>query len=140
MAMVCVSATGGARRAVFALDAATGELMWTHSEREGARGANAPRQLSGRGLAYWSDGREERILYVTPGYRLIALDAKTGTPVAGFGRNGVVDLKLDDDQEIDLVTGEVGLHSAPVVAKDVVIVGAAHRSGGVPRGKKNVKG
>ena len=45
---------------------------------EGARGAAAPRQLSGRGLAYWTDGREERILYVTPGYRLIALDAKTG--------------------------------------------------------------
>src|SRR5881409_909263 len=140
MANGVVYATGGTRRAVFALDAATGELFWTHSEREGPRGANAPRQLSGRGLAYWTDGRDERILYVTPGYRLIALDAKTGTPVPGFGQNGVVDLKLDDDQEIDLVTGEVGLHSAPVVAKDVVIVGAAHRSGGVPRGKKNVKG
>ena len=49
-----------------------------HSENEGERGANAPRQLSGHGLAYWTDGREERILYVTPGYRLIALDAKTG--------------------------------------------------------------
>jgi quinoprotein glucose dehydrogenase len=140
MANGILYSTGGTRRAVFALDAATGELLWTHSEREGARGQNAPRQLSGRGLAYWTDGREERILYVTPGYRLIALDAKTGTPVPGFGRNGVVDLKQDDDQEIDLVTGEVGLHSAPVVAKDVVIVGAAHRSGGVPRGKKNVKG
>src|SRR5919201_6724752 len=70
--------TGGTRRAVFALDAATGELLWVHSENEGARGTAAQRQLSGRGLAYWSDGREERILYVTPGYRLIALDAKTG--------------------------------------------------------------
>ncbi len=140
MANGVVYATGGTRRAVFALDAATGELFWTHSEREGTRGANAPRQLSGRGLAYWTDGRDERILYVTPGYRLMALDAKTGTPVPGFGQNGVVDLKLDDDQEIDLVTGEVGLHSATVVAKDVVVVGAAHRSGGVPRGKKNVKG
>src|SRR5213594_4692585 len=140
MANGVVYATGGTRRAVFALDAATGELFWTHSEREGARGANAPRQLSGRGLAYWTDNRQERILYVTPGYRLVALDAKTGVPVPGFGQNGVVDLKLDDDQEIDLVTGEVGLHSAPVVAKDVVVVGAAHRSGGVPRGKTNVKG
>ncbi len=140
MANGILYSTGGTRRAVFALDATNGELLWTHSEREGARGQNAPRQLSGRGLAYWTDGREERILYVTPGYRLIALDAKTGTPVPGFGRNGVVDLKQDDDQEIDLVTGEVGLHAAPVVAKDVVIVGAAHRSGGVPRGKKNVKG
>ena len=70
--------TGGSRRAVVALDAATGEMLWMHSENEGARGANAPRQLSGHGLAYWTDGKEERILYVTPGYRLIALDAKTG--------------------------------------------------------------
>ena len=91
-------------------------------------------------LSYWTDGREERILYVTPGYRLIALNAKTGAPVPSFGKNGVVDLKLDDDQEIDLVTGEVGLHATPVVAKDIVIVGAAHRPGGVPKSKTNVKG
>ena len=68
--------TAGTRRAVVALDAATGELLWVHSEHEGARGAAAPRQLSGRGLAYWTDGKEERILYVTPGYRLVALDAQ----------------------------------------------------------------
>jgi quinoprotein glucose dehydrogenase len=135
-----VFTTAGSRRAVVALDGATGEMLWMHSENEGPRGANAPRQLSGRGLAYWTDNREERILYVTPGYRLIALDAKTGIPVAGFGNKGAVDLKLEDDQDIDLVTGEVGLHSTPMVAKDVVIVGAAHRSGGVPRSYKNVKG
>jgi len=132
--------TAGTRRAVVALDAATGELMWTHSEREAARGNAAPRQLSGRGLAYWSDGREERILYVTPGYRMIALDAKTGSPIPSFGKNGVVDLKLDDDQEMDLINAEIGLHATPVVAKDVVIVGAAFKSGGVPKGKSNAKG
>ena len=98
--------TAGSRRAVVALDAATGEMLWMHSENEGARGEAAPRQLSGHGVAYWTDGREERILYVTPGYRLIALDAKTGVPVPAFGKNGVVDLKLDDDQEMDLITGE----------------------------------
>jgi quinoprotein glucose dehydrogenase len=132
--------TAGTRRAVVAIDAATGELLWVHSENEGPRGASAPRQLSGRGLAYWTDGRQERILYVTPGYRLIALNAKTGAPVPGFGVNGVVDLKLDDDQEIDPVTGEVGLHATPVVARDVVIIGAAHKSGGVPHSMRNVKG
>jgi len=132
--------TAGTRRAVVAANAATGEVLWMHSEDEGARGANAPRQLSGRGLAYWTDGREERILYVTPGYRLIALSAKTGVPVPSFGRNGVVDLKLDDDQEIDLETGEVGLHATPVVAGDVVIVGAAHRASGSPKVKHNVNG
>lgn len=132
--------TAGSRRAVVALDAATGEILWMHSENEGARGTNAPRQLSGHGLAYWTDGKDERILYVTPGYRLIALDAKTGVRVPSFGKDGVVDLKLDDDQDIDLITGEVGLHSTPVVAKNVVIVGAAHLNGGVPKSKKNVKG
>jgi quinoprotein glucose dehydrogenase len=135
-----VYSTVGSRRDVVALDAATGELLWIHREEEGARGTNAPRQLSGHGLAYWTDGKEERILYVTPGYRLIALDAKTGIPVPGFGKSGVVDLKQDDDQEIDLVTGEVGLHSTPVVAKNVVIVGAAHLTGSDPHSRKNVKG
>jgi glucose dehydrogenase len=90
-----VYSTAGTRRAVVALDAATGETLWIHREVEGPRGDQAPRQLSGRGLAYWSDGREERIIYVTPGYRLLALDAKTGAPIPGFGKDGVVDLKLE---------------------------------------------
>src|SRR5579864_1167768 len=132
--------TAGTRRAVVALDAKTGEMLWMHSENEGKRGESAPRQLSGHGVAYWTDGREERVLYVTPGYRLIALDAKTGVPVPSFGKNGVVDLKQDDDQEIDLINGDIGLHSTPIVAKNVVVVGAAHLTGGVPRSRKNVKG
>jgi quinoprotein glucose dehydrogenase len=140
MANGVLYSTAGTRRSVVALDAGTGELIWTHAEREGPRGAAGPRQLSGRGLAYWSDGREERILYVTPGYRLIALDAKTGLVVRSFGKDGSVDLKQNDDQEIDLMSPDIGLHSAPVVAGDTVIVGAAHKPGGVPKSKKNVKG
>ena len=132
--------TGGSRRAVVALDAATGEMLWTYSRDEGPRGAAAPRQLSGRGLAYWTDDKQERILYVTPGYRLVALDARTGIPVPGFGQGGVVDLKLDFDQLIDLTTSPVGLHATPMVARDVVIVGAAHETGANPRSKANVKG
>ncbi len=135
-----VYTTAGTRRAVVALDAETGELVWMHSEREGDRGKAAPRLLSGRGLAYWTDGREARVVYVTPGYRMVALDAATGVPVRAFGDNGVVDLKLNDDQDIDPVTGEVGLHSTPVVAGNIIIVGAAHKSGSVPRGMRNVKG
>src|SRR5258708_1997211 len=135
-----VYTVAGSRRDVVALDAGTGEMLWMHTEKEGARGDAAPRRLSGRGLAYWTNGREERILYVTPGYRLIALDAKTGLMIPSFGKSGVVDLKLDDDQEIDLITGEVGLHSAPTVAGDTVIVGAAHLAGGAPKSKSNVKG
>jgi len=132
--------TGGTRRAVVAVNAGTGELLWVHSEDEGARGAAAPRQLSGRGLAYWSDGKEERILYVTPGYRLVALDAKTGNRVPGFARDGIVDLKADLNADIDLTTGSVGLHSTPIVAGDIVLVGAAFETGANPKSKSNIKG
>ncbi len=140
MANGVLYSTAGSRRAVVALDPETGEELWMHSEREGARGSAGPRQLSGRGLAYWTDGKEERILYVTPGYRLVALNAKTGVRVPGFGDDGIVDLKQNNDQQIDPLSTEIGLHATPMVAGNVVIVGAAHRSGGVPTGKTNVKG
>jgi quinoprotein glucose dehydrogenase len=132
--------TAGTRRAVVALDAATGELLWVHSQNEGPRGAAAPRQLSGRGLAYWTDGKEERIFYVTPGYRLVALDARSGSPVPGFGRAGVIDLKQDLEQNLDLTNAPVGLHSTPIVAANSVIVGAAFETGANPRSRANVKG
>ena len=137
-----VYATAGSRRGVIALDAVTGELLWVHGEKEGARGAAAPRQLSGRGPAYWSDGHDARIFYTTPGYQLICLDAKTGQRVASFGNNGAVDLKADDDQKIfpDLTTGEIGWQSAPTVVGDQVLVGSAFREGFTPASYKNNKG
>jgi quinoprotein glucose dehydrogenase len=132
--------TAGTRRAAVALDATTGEMLWMHSLNEGKRGEVAPRLLSGRGLAYWSDGKSERIIYVTPGYQMVALDAVTGDRIAGFGTDGIVDLKQNMDQEMDLITGEVGLHSAPIVSGNTIVVGAAHREGGAPRSMKNQKG
>jgi quinoprotein glucose dehydrogenase len=140
MAKGVLYTTAGTRRAAIALDAATGELLWTYSLNEGQRGDSAPRRLSGRGLAYWSDGKEDRVLYVTPGYRLICLNAKTGAVIPSFGKDGMIDLKQDDDQEIDLVTGEVGLHATPTVAGDTIVVGAAHLAGNFPKSKRNVKG
>src|SRR6266550_315176 len=123
-------ATAGTRRSAVALKADTGELVWVHSEFEGARAVAAPRQLSGRGLSYWTDGKgDDRILYVTTGYRLVALDAKTGARISGFGKDGAIDLKAGvmhgTDQQIDLEKGDAGLHSTPDVVKDVVIVGMA---------------
>ena len=137
--------TAGTRRSVIALDAATGELIWVHRYPEGVRGANAPRQLSGRGLAYWTDGKgDERILYVTPGYRLIALNARTGQPVRTFGKDGVVDLKVGvvfgTGQQIDLETGEIGLHATPTVVKDTVLIGSAMKEGMTVRTSNNTKG
>jgi quinoprotein glucose dehydrogenase len=140
-----VYTTAGTRRAVVALDGATGELRWVHGEYEGARAAASPRQLSGRGVAYWTDGRDERILYVTTGYRLVALDAKTGARIPSFGRDGVVDLKegavFGKGQQIDLVTGEIGIHATPSVTRDgVIMIGSAFLEGGTPRTHNNTKG
>ena len=136
--------TAGTRRAVIALDAATGELLWVHGEHEGARGAAAPRQLSGRGVSYWTDGREERIVYITPGYRLVELNARTGAPIASFGKDGIVDLKegavAGVNDQIDLTTGEIGLHATPAVTKDLILVGSAFREGGTPKTHNNTKG
>jgi glucose dehydrogenase len=138
-------ATAGTRRSVVALDAKSGELRWVHAFPEGTRGANAPRQLSGRGLSYWSDGRgDARILYVTPGYRLIALNAKTGQPVQSFGKNGIVDLKVGvvfgNEQQIDLETGEIGLHSTPTIVRDVVLIGSSMKEGMTVTTHNNTKG
>ena len=57
-----------------------------------------------------------------------------------FGDHGVVDLRLNDDQAMDLVTADIGLHSTAIVAGNTVIVGAAHSSGEEPKSKANVKG
>src|SRR5438132_2656415 len=137
--------TAGTRRSVIARDGRTGELIWSHSYREGNRAAIAPRQLSGRGVSYWTDGKgDERILYVTTGYRLIALNAKTGQMIPAFGEGGVVDLKkgavFGKGQQIDYEVGEIGLHSAPLVIKDVVIVGSAMKEGMTVKTHNNTKG
>lgn len=132
--------TAGSRRSVIALDAGTGELLWMHRLDEGERGAAAPRRLSGRGLAYRDDGEHGQIFYVTPGYQLIGLDAASGSRLTDFGTNGIVDLKQNFDQDIDLVTGEAGLHATPLVAGDTIVIGAAHLPGSTPRSMRNVKG
>ena len=137
--------TAGTRRAVIAVDGSSGEILWTHRYPEGKRGAAAPRQLSGRGLSYWTDGKgDERVIYVTPGYRMIALNAKTGQPIPSFGKDGVVDLKVGvvygEGKQIDLETGEIGLHSTPTVVKDVVLVGSAMKEGMTVTTHNNTKG
>ena len=137
--------TGGTRRAVMALDGKTGEVIWIHSLREGKRAAVSPRQLSGRGVSYWTDGRgDERIVYVTTGYKLVELNAKTGAPVASFGKDGMVDLKVGvvkgKGEQIDLETGEIGVHSTPLVVKDTIIIGSAMREGATVSTHNNTKG
>jgi quinoprotein glucose dehydrogenase len=137
--------TGGTRRSVVALDAKTGELLWVYSLREGNRAAIAPRQLSGRGLSYWTDGKgDDRIIFVTTGYRLVELNAKNGQLITSFGTDGMVDLKVGmvtgTGQQIDLETGEAGLHSTPTVVKDTIIVGSSFKEGMTVVTRNNTKG
>jgi quinoprotein glucose dehydrogenase len=137
--------TAGTRRSVIALDAKTGELIWSHSLREGKRAAVAPRQLSGRGVSYWTDGNgDERIIYVTTGYRLVELNAKTGQLIDSFGDHGMVDMKVGvykgNHQQIDLESGEVGVHSTPTVVGNIAIVGASFKEGATVETHNNTKG
>jgi quinoprotein glucose dehydrogenase len=116
--------TVGLRRDVVAIDAATGETLWMWRYDEGVRGQMAPRH-NHRGVAYWTNGSgDDRIVYITPGYHLIALSAKTGHPIPDFGKGGVVDLYegLDRPAPPD---GLIGSSSPPIIVKDTVVVGAA---------------
>ena len=124
--------TAGSARSVVALNAGTGQMLWMYQLGEGERAQFAPRRGAGRGVSYWSspDNSDQRIIFVTPGYQMIALNAKTGHLVETFGRKGIVDLKQDDDQDLDLVRSVVGLNATPLVAGNVIVVGAAHAAMG----------
>ena len=135
-------ATAGQRRAVVAIDAGTGETLWMWQMDEGDRLGDAPRANPGRGVAWWSDGAgDDRILAVTPGYHMVALDAHTGRPIEEFAGSGVLDLherhRVRDGVPIE---GSIGASSPPTVVGDVVVVGSAHHVGLRPPSMVNTPG
>jgi quinoprotein glucose dehydrogenase len=128
------------RRYVIAADAGSGDTLWVYRPNEGARFDQAPRKIH-RGVSYWTDGRgDERIVFVTPGFQLIALDAKTGVPVPNFGNRGIVDLfkELDLDYKGDPM-GKIGNSSPVVISHDTIVIGPALQPGSRSN-KSNVKG
>lgn len=101
-----------------ALDPATGRQLWRYDPyAEGLR--DEPAGRSSRGVAYWTDGTVERI-YLASGEYLVAIDAVTGRPDAEFGQAGAVNLAADPDPRVETFVWT----SAPLVVRDVVIVGA----------------
>jgi quinoprotein glucose dehydrogenase len=131
--------TAGTRRDAMAVDAATGETLWMYRLDEGPRGAVVARTVN-RGLAYWSDGKgDDRILLISPGYQLIALNAKNGVPVPGFGKNGLIDLTEGLDRAV-VKPGQIGASSPAIIVRDTVVVGAALLTGTAPTSKENVPG
>ena len=115
----------GTTRTVVAADAATGATKWTWHLDEGPRAQKAPRRDSGRGVSYWTDGSSERIFVVTPGFQLVALDARSGAPVESFGDHGVVDLKMQLGVPIDVNTAAIGNSTPPLVFENFVVIGPA---------------
>lgn len=135
--------TAGLRRTVVAIDAATGETLWMYRLDEGERGASAPRRNSGRGVSYWrssNPGEASRVLTISPGFQLIALDARTGIPIPSFGERGVVDLKQGLARIADPAKAPVGSSSPPVIVGDVVVVGTAFSAGGAPKSMEAIPG
>jgi quinoprotein glucose dehydrogenase len=135
--------TAGVRRNVVALDAASGETLWMYRLDEGARGLTAPRRSSGRGVAYWRSGvagEGARVFTITPGFQLVALDARDGRPLTGFGKDGLVDLKVGLPRVDDPGMPQPGSSSPPLVVGDVVVTGVAFAAGGAPRAKAAVPG
>jgi quinoprotein glucose dehydrogenase len=109
--------------AVFAIDAATGRHRWRFdpATMPGGDVTKEARHLgANRGLAYWTDGRSAR-LFVVHGARLVAIDAATGSPVAGFGTSGAVDLREGLDRDVS--TAYVGATTPGVVYRDLLIQG-----------------
>jgi len=120
--------TVGLDRYVVCLDPGTGQINWTyHHDEKGRTGARAG---SGFGLAYWTDGEQERILYVTRSYQLVSLDANTGVPDPNFGDGAEVDLRKEWDHEVDPKNPIVGLHAAPTIVRNTVVIGNASASTG----------
>ena len=131
--------TAGMRRDTVAVDAATGETLWMYRLDEGERGTHAVR-FNNRGVAYWTDNQgDERIFTISLGYQLIALNAKTGLPLAGFGHDGLVDLLLGLDRE-NIKPGVIGATSPAIVVGNTVVVGSALLLGTTPPSKENVPG
>ena len=129
--------TAGIQRAAVAVDATTGETLWTYRLDEGERAAGAPR-ANNRGLAYWNEGDDERIILITRGYRLVALNARTGHPITDFGTDGIVDLWNGLDREVEI--GQITSTSPAMIVGDVAVVGSALRSGSAPPTLNNVPG
>jgi quinoprotein glucose dehydrogenase len=136
----------GQRRAVVAIDPATGETLWMWRMRDNPRWETSTRKNYGKAVAYAEvDGRG--VIYnITPGYYLVALDAETGHPIPGFGLNGIVDLHLGlGDYAVHpdsgtLAYGDITASSPPIVVNGVVVVGNSHDRGYYPRRIENIPG
>ena len=110
---------------VAAIDPATGKTLWLYDPGTWKRRKVTAKSFQHRGVAYWADGDDARIILATGDNRLIALDARTGRKISTFGDDGEVDLGVVGLQR-KLVLDPIDLFattSAPTICRDVVVVG-----------------
>ncbi len=131
--------TAGLSRTVAAIDGITGETLWTFRFDEQDRRKSVPRLNSGRGVAYWASPEKGkgRIISITSGFQMYALDAQSGKLVQSFGDGGVVDLKKAMRVAPD---AKIGSTSPPIIVNDVIVVGASFPVGLAPASKNAVRG
>ncbi|MDA1234764.1 MAG: PQQ-binding-like beta-propeller repeat protein [Acidobacteria bacterium] len=136
----------GQRRAVVAINPATGETLWMWRMKDNPRWEASTRKNYGKSVAYAEVQGRGVIYVVTPGYYMAALDAETGQPIPYFGINGIVDLHLglgdypvDPDRGV-LDSGDITASAPPIVVNGVVIVGNSHDRGYYPDKKENIPG
>jgi quinoprotein glucose dehydrogenase len=108
---------------VAALDATTGKVVWFDLPPE--RGGRRAIGTAGRGVAYWTDGKDARVIGITGGY-LVALNAKTGRRYPDFGEGGEITLEKGYDRP----SGRYSGRSAPIVVGDVIVVAGMGGPGG----------
>lgn len=108
---------------VAAIEATTGKTLWTHDPKSYEAGTPANLGFVSRGLAYWNDGESARVFIGTGDAHLIALDAKSGQPIAEFGKDGRIDLTQGLSRPVDRKLYSVT--SPPLICRDVVIVGSS---------------
>ncbi len=136
----------GERRTVAALDPATGETLWTFREAPTQRWEDSMRKNYGKGVAYHEVDGKGRVFMVSPAYKLHGLDADTGRPLPGFGKDGEVEMladfgyPFDPDKGIAKETGYITSSSAPIVVNDVIVVGNSHEQGYNQTRMENVPG
>jgi quinoprotein glucose dehydrogenase len=119
---------------VFALEAATGRELWVFDPF--AAGAEEHSLGVNRGVAYWEEGDERRIL-VTAGERLYALDARTGRPIPTFGTNGSVNIKEGLGRDVDHLY--VLSNTPGAIYKDLLILGTRVSEGPGPSAPGHVR-
>ena len=112
-----------------AIDARTGETLWVHDPRAYESGNPAIAQWRHRGVAYWENDGDARIVWATGDGFLIAVDAKTGIPAPDFGDNGRVDLmdgvpRATRGERDILNLLPLSSQSPPLVIRDTIIVGS----------------